>query len=125
MPNATPNVISDHSDKLALLNLLSIDINGVVYLSMWCDENNDQTNGPQYSARLNTLNSQYAKLSKALWMDWIGDAVTIKAGMQKATDGVNANVKQIQQSINTAQAIVKALGYVDQAITIASKLLAA
>jgi hypothetical protein len=123
MPNPA-NVISDHGDKLDLLNLLSTDINGVTYLKMWCDENHDQTNGPQYAARLVTLNAQYTSLSNALWKDWIGDAVTVKAGMQKATDGANACVKQIQQSINTAQAIVKALGYVDQAIAVASKLLA-
>jgi hypothetical protein len=123
MSNGIANVISDHGDKLDLLNLLSIDINGVVYLKMWCDQNHDQTNGPQYSARLNTLNSQYASLSNALWKDWIGDAATVKADMQKATDGANARVRQIQQSINAAQAIVKALGYVDQAIAVAAKLL--
>ncbi len=83
MPNEIANLISDHGDKLDLLNLLSTDINGVTYLKMWCDVNNDQTNGPQYSARLNALNSQYDSLSSALWSDWIGDAVTVKAAMQK------------------------------------------
>jgi hypothetical protein len=42
--------------------------------------------------------------------------------MQAATDNVNQSVKDIQSNVNTAQNIVKELGYLDQAIAIAAKL---
>jgi len=88
---------------------------------MWCDQNQDQTNSDKYSLRLNRLNALYTTLSNALWKDWIGDAATVKKNMQAATDNVNQSVKDIQSNVSTAQNIVKALGYLDQAIAIAAK----
>lgn len=120
--NASASAISDHGDKLQLLNNLSSAINATVYLKMWCDQNHDQTNSDKYALRLNRLNALYTTLSNALWTDWIGDAATVKKNMQAATDNINQSVKDIQSNVNTAQDIVKALGYLDQAIAIAAKL---
>ncbi|MGD0073091.1 MAG: hypothetical protein ABSD31_01975 [Candidatus Binataceae bacterium] len=122
MSNGTASGISDHGDKLQLLNNLSSSINGTVYLKMWCDQNQDQTNSNNYALRLNRLNALYTTLSNALWKDWIGDAATVKKNMQAATRNVNQSVKNIQSNVNTAQNIVKALGYLDQAVAIAAKL---
>jgi hypothetical protein len=119
---ASASAISDHGDKLQLINNLSSSINATVYLKMWCDQNHDQTNSNNYAPRLNRLNALYTTLSDALWKDWIGDAATVKKNMQASTDNVNQSVKDIQSNVNTAQNIVKALGYLDQAIVIAAKL---
>jgi hypothetical protein len=119
---ASASAITDHGDKLQLLNNLSSAINATVYLKMWCDQNQDQTNSNNYALRLNRLNALYTTLSNALWTDWIGDAATVKKNLQSITDNVNQSVKDIQSNINTAQNIVKALGYLDQAIAIAAKL---
>jgi len=119
---ASASAISDHGDKLQLLNNLSSVINATVYQKMWCDQNQDQTNSSNYALRLSRLNASYTTLSKALWEDWIGDAATVKRNMQAATDNVNQSVKDIQSNVNTAQNIVKALGYLDQVIAIAAKL---
>jgi hypothetical protein len=124
MSNGSPgsNAIKDHGDKLQLLNNVSNCINAAVYLKMWCDQNQDQTNSNNYEQRLKKLNAAYTKLSKALWQDWIGDAAAVKKNLQAATDNVNQSVKNVQSNVNTAQNIVKALGYLDQAIAIAAKL---
>lgn len=114
--------ISDHGDKLQLLNNLSSSVNATVYLKMWCDQNQDQTNSDNYALRLNRLNVLYTTFSGALWKEWIGDAAIVKKNLQAATDDVNQSVKDIQSNVNTAQNIVKALGYLDQAIAIAVKL---
>jgi hypothetical protein len=119
---ASASAIGDHGDKLQLLNNLSSSINATVYLKMWCDQNHDQTNSNNYALRLNRLNALYTTLSDALWKDWIGDAATVKKNMQAATDNVNQSVKDIQSKVNSAQNIVKGLGYLDQAIAIAAKL---
>jgi hypothetical protein len=126
MSNGNPNAgaISDHGDKLKIVNNVSSDINSTVYLKMWCDQNQDQTNSNNYALRLNRLNALYTTLSNALWKDWIGDAATVKTGLQAATDNVNQSVKDIQSNVSTAQNIVKGLGYLDQAIAIAAKLVA-
>lgn len=118
---AATNAITDHGDKLQLLNNVSYCINAVVYLKMWCDQNQDQTNSNNYAQRLSKLNAAYTKLSNALWQDWIGDAAILKKNLQAAADNVNQSVKNVQSNINTAQNIVKALGYLDQAIAIAAK----
>jgi hypothetical protein len=124
MSNGTASTgsISDHGDKLQLLNNLSSSINATVYLKMWCDQNQDQTNSDNYALRLNRLNALYTTLSGALWKDWIGDAAIVKKNLQAATDNVNQSVKNIQSNVDTAQNIVKALVYLDQAIAIAVKL---
>ncbi len=124
MSNGTGSAgaISDHGDKLQLLNNLSISINATVYLKMWCDQNQDQTNSDKYALRLNRLNALYTTLSNALWEDWIGDAATVTKNMQAATDNVSRSVKAIRSNVNTAQNIVKALGYLDRVIAIAAKL---
>jgi hypothetical protein len=118
---ANANAISDHGDKLQLLNNLSSSINATVYLKIWHGQHQDQTNSDNYALRLNRLNALYTTLSKALWKDWIGDAATVKKNMQAATDNVNQSVKDIQSNANAAQNIVKALGYLDRAITVAVK----
>jgi hypothetical protein len=124
MSNGTvsASAISDHGDKLQLINNVSSSINATIYLKMWCDQNQDQTNSDKYALRLNRLNALYTTLSNELWKDWIGDAAAVKKNMQAATDNVNQSVKDIQSNVNTAQNIVKALGYLDQAIAIATKL---
>jgi hypothetical protein len=124
MSNVTvsASAISDHGDKLQLINNLSSSINATIYLKMWCGQNQDQTNSDKYALRLNRLNALYTTLSNELWKDWIGDAAAVKKNMQAATDNVNQSVKDIQSNVNTAQNIVKALGYLDQAIAIATKL---
>lgn len=119
---ASANAISDHGDKLALLNNVSNCINATVYLKMWCDQNGDTANSAKYQQRLTQLNTLYTKLSNAIWQDWIGQSATVKGGLQAATDNVNQSVKNIQSDVDTANNIVKALGYVDQAIAIAAKL---
>jgi len=123
MPNGTvsASAISGHGDKQQLINNVSSSINATIDLKMWCDQNQDQTNSDKYSLRLNRLNALYTTLSNALWKDWIGDAATVKKNMQAATDNVNQSVKDIQSNVSTAQNIVKALGYLDQAIAIAAK----
>jgi len=123
MPNGTvsASAISGHGDKPQLINNVSSSINATIDLKMWCDQNQDQTNSDKYSLRLNRLNALYTTLSNALWKDWIGDAATVKKNMQAATDNVNQSVKDIQSNVSTAQNIVKALGYLDQAIAIAAK----
>ncbi len=119
---ASASAITDHGDQLQLLNNLSSSINATVYVKMWCDQNQDKLNSNNYALRLNRLNALYATLSKVLWQAWIGDPATVKKNMQAATDNVNQSVKDIQSNVNTAQNIVKALGYLDQAIAIAAKL---
>jgi hypothetical protein len=122
MSNATANVISD-TDKKTLLQNLSDTKAGTLNLENLCYQNNDPTNVQNCEDRFSTLGRQHDSLSAAEWKDWIGDATAVKAGLKSANDGLNDCIKQIQQSIDTAQAIVKGLGYIDQAITIASKLL--
>jgi hypothetical protein len=116
------DAISDDADKMQLLNNVSTSINATTYLKIWCDQNQGRTNSDDYALRLNRLNALYTTLSNALWKDWIGDAATVKKNLQAATDNVSQSVKDIQSNVNTAQNIVKVLGYLDQAIAIAAKL---
>lgn len=91
MSNGTvsASAISDHGDKQQLTNNVSSFINATIYLKMWCDQNQEQTNSDKYSLRLNRLNALYTTLSNALRKDWIDDATTVKKNMQAAADNVN------------------------------------
>jgi hypothetical protein len=123
MSNGTAAIISDKGDRDELLSDLNDMIDGTMTLKITCEQKNDQANASKYSDRLDILNDQYTKLSDSIWENWIGDAATVKADMKSATKGVDDCVKQIQQNVNTAQAIIKGLVYVDKAIEIAAKLL--
>jgi hypothetical protein len=124
MSNGTAAIISDKGDRDELLSDLNHTIDGTLTLKVTCEQNNDQANAQKYQSQFDTLNAQYTKLSNAIWKDWIGDAAAVKADMRAATKGVDDCIKQIQQNVNTAQAIVKGLLYVDKAIEIAAKLFA-
>jgi hypothetical protein len=117
------NAITDHGDKLDVLNNLSAVINGTVYLKISADQSADAASSAQLALRLSRLNTEYSALSGALWQDWIGQAAAIKTQMTVASAGVTQCVNDIKAGVNTAQNVVKAIGYIDQAIQIAAKLL--
>lgn len=72
--------------------------------------------------RKDRLKVEIDGLLRDLYHDWIGDASALKSMLEKSSKAVDAAVKDIERKIKTEQNIVKALGYIDDAIEIAAGL---
>jgi hypothetical protein len=62
-------------------------------------------------------------LIAALMKEWLGTVAEIEGNLQNINAGLKAVIQDIKGDIEIAQNVVKAVGYIDDAIGIATKLL--
>lgn len=61
-------------------------------------------------------------LSQAM-QSWLGNATVLRQTMTKTNANLQASIRDIKKKIEVAENIVKAIGYLDDAIKLAAKLL--
>ena len=54
--------------------------------------------------------------------DWLGDADAMVDRIEGAAGGLQKSIDQIADTIKTGEKVVKAIGYIDDAVKIAAKL---
>lgn len=110
------------SEKNDLLDSLSICYNRVNYLKVLAEEKNDSDTASQLDRRKSRLKTEIDGLLQDLYADWIGDAASLKNNIDDNNKKLNDCIADIEKDITIADNIVKAVGYVDQVITLAAGL---
>jgi len=54
---------------------------------------------------------------------WLADSVNMAASLKNANDDLKSRIDDIKKDIDTAENIVKAVGFIDDAVEIAARLL--
>lgn len=112
------------SEKNELLDNLSTHYNRVNYLKILAEEKHSSPDAiAQIERRKTRLKTEIDMLLKDLYADWMGEAAQLKASVDNGNQGLNECIAYIEKDIDTAQYIVKALGYVDDVINLAGDLL--
>ena len=73
--------------------------------------------------KTNKLSKKVDSLLSALMKDWIGSANSTIESIKKTNQNLQKTIRDIKKDVETAKNIVKALGYLDDAIMIAANLL--
>ncbi len=110
-------------NKNDILDLLSVASNKASYLRAICLEQGNNADAAKFKKRRNRLRVEIDELLEEVYQDWIGDANELKTNIDNANNDLKKSIDDIEQKINTAQNIVKAISYLDKMIEIASKVL--
>jgi DNA integrity scanning protein DisA with diadenylate cyclase activity len=70
------------------------------------------------------LSKKVDSLLSALMQDWIGSARLTIESINKTNENLQKTIRDIKRDVEVAKNIVKAIGYLDDAIMIAANLLA-
>ena len=116
--------ITTTADKNALLDKLSVCYNRTSVLLLTCQQQGLNDEAARVQIRKDRLDLETENLISNLLNDWIGVATTLGGTIDTSNQRLTQAVADIQGDINTAQNIVQALGYIDQVVGIAAKLLA-
>ena len=71
------------------------------------------------------LSSKIDALIAGMMRDWLGQIDQVIGDLKARTVDLEKAVDQIKKQVAVAQTVVKVIGYVDQAVAIAAKVLAA
>jgi hypothetical protein len=71
------------------------------------------------------LSTKIDALIAAMMGDWLGQADQVMGDLKACTSDLEKAVDQIKKQVQIAQTVVKVIGFVDQAVAIAAKVLAA
>ena len=74
--------------------------------------------------KTNNLSKKVDSLIAALMQDWIGSANLTIESIKKTNENLQKTIRDIKKDVEVAKNIVKAIGYLDDAIMIAANLLA-
>jgi len=115
--------ISDTNDKNDLLDKLSVCLNRAFRARLNCEAQGRTDDVVQFDLRIRRLQSQINLLIQGLLKDWAGDASALKVRLDAANAGLNKAVADLERSVEIIQSIVKAVGYIDDALAAAASLL--
>ena len=71
------------------------------------------------------LSEQIDHLLGQVMDEWLGQAESIRQEIQKANASLQASIRQIGNEVNILQNVVRAIGFIDDVIQIASRIAAA
>jgi hypothetical protein len=71
------------------------------------------------------LSTKIDALIAAMMRDWLGQVAQVIGDLKARTSDLEKAVDQIKKQVEIAQTVVKVIGFVDQAVAIAAKVLAA
>ena len=110
------------SEKNTLLDNLSVCYNRTNYLKALSEEQGRTDEAKRFSRRKDRLKLEIDGLLRDLYQEWIGDAKALREKIEVSNKALDESIKDIEQDIETAQNIVKAIGYIDDVIDIADRL---
>jgi predicted DNA-binding transcriptional regulator len=109
-------------EKNELLDSLSVCYHRINFCKILCEENDRTEEAKQLERREKRLKIEIDGLLRDLYHNWIGDAKQLKGKLDGINKEINEHIEKIEQDIKTTQKIVKAIGYFDDAIKIATDL---
>ncbi len=110
-------------ENLKTLNTLVAMHNEGLRLEVALDlQNEDSSTTKQANDR---LAEKIDQLRAKLYDAWLEDAQAVRNEIVTANGQIKEAIKSIEKGIGVAENIVKAVGYIDRAVEVASRLLAA
>jgi hypothetical protein len=111
-------------EKEKVLDRLSITKRYAHKLEIRLRFKGDEDRAAKVRARSERLSKKIDKLLAALMTDWMGSSEVTTKSLETMNQDILAVIEEIKDEIDVAKKVVKALGYLDDAINIATKLLA-
>lgn len=112
------------SEKNLLLDKLTFCYTRVNYLKTLCEEQGKTEDAKQLERRKARLKLEIDGLLHDLFREWIGGANELKGKLDKTNEAVKKSIESIEKNVKVAENIVKVIGYADDAIKIATDLVA-
>jgi hypothetical protein len=75
------------------------------------------------NARTRKLSRQIDQLIREAMRDWLGNARRVEAELKANNARLQRSIRNIRNSVQTASNVVKAIGFIDDAVAIVGKLL--
>ena len=111
------------SQKNLLLDRLSVSYNQTFTLILTCKEKKLSDEVERLERRKALLKVKTEGLLHDLYHRWTGDAEALKGTIDNSNKELGKCITDIQQDVNTAGNIVKAIGYIDDVIKAADVLI--
>ena len=112
-------------DKVDLYNLLLSALSKGVKLAAILSEQGKQDDRARVEKKNNTLAGRAADLRRGIQREWNGRAAAIADEIRSHNRRLQDQIREIERELQNAERIVKALGYLDDVIAIAGRLLGA
>ena len=77
----------------------------------------------EVDSQTHELAKQIDQLIKEAMTEWLGNAAKIEAELRANNDKLQRSIRNIQRNVQTANNIAKAISYIDDAVSIAGRLL--
>lgn len=111
-------------EKEKVLDRLSITKRNAHKLEIRLRFRGDEDGAAKVRTKSERLSKKIDKLLAALMTDWMGSLEVTTKSLEKVNKDILRVIDEIKDEIDAAKKVVKALGYLDDAINIATKLLA-
>jgi hypothetical protein len=111
-------------EKETVLDRLSITKRNAQKLEIRLHFQGDEDEAAKVRVKSEKLSKKIDKLLAALMTDWMDSSEVTTKSLEKVNRGILRVIEEIKDEIDVAKKVVKALGYLDDAINIATKLLA-
>ena len=115
--------IRNTDDKNDLLDKLSVCLNRAHWARLTCEARGRSADAAKFDKRISRLQLEIDRLIQELLNDWTGSAAKLKDNLDAANAGLRDAIADIEQSVKTAQNVVKAIGYIDDVLAIAADLI--
>ena len=108
--------------KNALLDKLSVCYNRVNYLKTLCEEQGLTDQSVQLGRRKERLKSEIDRLSRDLYVEWLGGAGTWQERFAEVSSNLEKAIKDVETRTKIAENIAKAIGCIDDIVKIAANV---
>ena len=111
--------------KVQIYNALLAGLSKGVRLAAELDREGKTAERKEVEARNDDLATKAAKLRVNIHKNWRSQAQRVIDQIRKTNSRIQERIRDIQETIEKAEKFVKALGYIDDLIDIARKVIAA
>ena len=113
-----------NSDKREIIRLLLVMKQRAHDLEISLRFKGQNGEADQIAQNTKKLSDKIDILLGQVMVDWLSEAATILQEINQANNSLQSSIQEIQDGVRTAQNVVKAIGYIDDAVAIAAKVAA-
>jgi hypothetical protein len=113
-----------YREKLKVYRQLLASMSKGVQLAALLSEEGREDEAEEVARGNQKLAREVAKLRRSLTADWQGSARKVLKGIRAENAKLQRRIRKVERSLDTAQDIAKAVGYLDEVVGIARKVLA-
>lgn len=113
-----------NSDKLAIIQCLLVTKQKAHVLEISLRFESRSNEAEQVARKAKELSDQIDRLLGQVMGTWLDQAATILQKIEQANASLESSIQEIQDEVEVAENVVKAIGYIDDAVVVASKIAA-